>query len=104
MKPRYVLRLMFEWGGGCLWCGNEAARAKFDVGPVEDLLLLSPETHRRLDELSVWHDQALNWDYPPDPGPWSPEEYERFDQAANELLMAVKDELGPEYEVRYVRL
>jgi hypothetical protein len=82
---RYVVRLMLEWGGGCLWCGNDAARDRFDVGPIEDRLPLSAETRRRLAALSAWHDTALNWDYPPDPGPWTAEASERFERAAGEV-------------------
>ena len=101
---RYSIGLMFVWGGGCLWCRNDAARAAFDVGPVEDVLPISDKVRERLNELSEWHDTELNWDYPPDPGPWSQEEYERFDTAALELLSSIQEELGPEYEVTYKRL
>jgi hypothetical protein len=101
---RYVIRLMFEWGGGSLWCGNEAARERFDVGPIEERLPLSDETRRFLDEMSLWHDRSLNWAYPPDPGPWTPEEGARFDQAAEELRAAIQAELGPEFDVVYQRL
>src|SRR5262245_27353637 len=104
MLPRYNIRLMFEWGGGCLWCGNDAARNAFDVGPIEDRLQLSDVICRRLVEMTAWHDGSLNWDYPPDPGPWNPEEYDRFDKAANEVLDAVRRELGPDFEVVYERL
>lgn len=102
--PRYQLRLMFEWGGGCLWCGNAAARARFDVGDVEDLLPLSDETRRRLEALSTWHDTALDWDDPAGPSPWTAEEEERFERAAAEVLDTLRAELGPDFEVVYRRL
>jgi hypothetical protein len=101
MAAKYIVRLMFEWGGGCLWCGNHEAREAFDVGPIEDRLPLSAALRGRLVEMSEWHDTALNWDYPPDPGPWKPEEYHRFEQAASEVLAAVRGELGAEFEVVY---
>jgi hypothetical protein len=53
MTTLYQIRLMFEWGGGCLWCGNQAAREQFDVGPIESRLPLSPDTRQRLQELST---------------------------------------------------
>jgi hypothetical protein len=101
MPPRYTVRLMFEWRGGSLWCGNDAALHAFGVGDIEDLLPLSAETRRRLEELSVWHDTSLNWEYPPDPGPWTPEEQERFDRAAREMLQTLRAELGSDFEVVY---
>ncbi len=104
MPPRYRVRLMFEWGGGSLWCGNDAARDEFDVGPIEDRLPLSPRTLRRLEELSVWHDTALDWDDPAGPSPWPPDEYLRFDLAAREVLAAVRAELGQDFQVDYVGL
>jgi hypothetical protein len=101
MPPRYIVRLMFEWRGGCLWCGNDAALDAFDVGHIEDLLPLSAETRERLEELSVWHDTSLDWDDPAGPGPWDADEYARFAQAAAEILERIRKELGPEFEVQY---
>jgi hypothetical protein len=104
MGARYVVRLMFEWGGGCLWCGNDAARETFDVGPIEQKLPLSLATRQRLVELAAWHDGALNWESPQEPSPWSAEEWKRFERAATVVLAAVRAELGPEFEVVYVLL
>jgi hypothetical protein len=104
MSAKYVVRLMFEWGGGCLWCGNDAAVKAFNVGPIEDRLPLPASLRRQLAEMAAWHDGSLNWDYPPDPGPWPPEEHERFENAVNEVLAVVRAELGPEFEVIYKRL
>jgi hypothetical protein len=104
MIAKYVIRLMFEWGGGCLWCGNDAALKTFGVGPIEDRLPLSDSLRQRLVEMTAWHNGSLNWDYPPDPGPWTVEEYDRFEKAAGEVLAAVRAELGAEFEVVYERL
>jgi broad specificity phosphatase PhoE len=101
MQPRYHLKLMFEWRGGCLWAANDAALKAFDVGEIEDELPLTDETRQRLEELSVWHDTALDWDDPGGPSPWSAEEYERFVRAAREVLERVRAELGPEFSVEY---
>lgn len=97
--PRYALGFFFEWGGGVLWCRNDAARRRFEVGPIEESLPLRPETLDRLAKMTEWHDTALNWDYPPDPGPWSPEEERRFERAALEVLATIREELGPDFEV-----
>ena len=101
MSRAYRIRLMFEWGGGSLWCGNEAASRKFDVGPVEDKLPLSNTVLERLNALSQWHDTALNWEYPPDPGPWDPDEYAKFEAEALAFLSELQAELGPDFEVVY---
>jgi hypothetical protein len=98
------LRLMLAWGGGALWAGDAAACDRLDVGPCEDRLPLSGATRARLEALSAWHGTALNRAYPPDPGPWSEEEQARFDAAADEVLRTIRRELGPEYEVVYVRV
>ncbi|MCP2053542.1 UNVERIFIED_ORG: hypothetical protein J3D59_003402 [Pseudomonas fluorescens] len=100
----YRVRLMFEWGGGCLWCGNRIARDKFSVGPIEEKLPLSDGVQVMLNELSQWHDTSLNWDYPPDPGPWNADDYARFDEAAEKLLKSIQQELGEEFEVVYEKL
>lgn len=92
---------MFEWRGGCLWSGNDTARAAFDVDYAEDRLPLSDQTRRRLEELSVWHDTALDWDDPAGPSPWTREEAERFDRAAREALETIRAELGPDFHVDY---
>jgi hypothetical protein len=103
-ESKYRLRLMFEWGGGCLWCDNEAAREAFDVGPIEDILSLSSGVLHRLSELSEWHDGVLNKDYPADPGPWNREDYITFEKAAIEILGRIQEELGTDFYVIYAPL
>lgn len=103
-ESKYRLRLMFEWGGGCLWCGNQAAIEAFDVGPIEDILPLSKGVLNGLLELSGWHDGALNRDYPPDPGPWKREDYIAFEKAAIEIQGRIQEELGSEFDVVYTPL
>lgn len=46
-----------------------------------------------LNELSQRHDTSLNWDYPPDPGPWNADDYAGFDEAADKLLKSIQQEL-----------
>lgn len=52
-------------------------------------------------ELGVQHDEALDWDYPPDPLLWSKEEEKQFYQKAKEGYERLQEELGQEYEIIY---
>src|SRR5271163_5028489 len=101
MAPRFRLKFFCEWGGGpCLWADNDNARARFDVGGVDyGQLGLSLDTVELANRLCDWHDQSLNRDYPPDPGPWRQDECDRFNAAARDLLERIRRELGEEFEV-----
>lgn len=95
------IRFFYDW---CVdspfWCGNDVARDKFDVGPIEpEELGLSIQTSERVRALAKWHDTALNWTYPSDPGPWRQEECDRFNAAVDSLLETVRAELSEEYEL-----
>lgn len=100
----YALRLMFEWGGGCLWCDDAATRKAFGVGPVEGALPLPDALRDRLDALSARHDTALNWLSPADPGPWTAQDHARFDAAARALLADLSLALGSQYRLTYAPL
>lgn len=104
MVERIRIRLKFEWGGGALWGGNEVALARFSVGSIEEKLSLTASTLEKLGEMTRWHDTALNWDYPPDPGPWEAAQYTEFDNAAEALLATIQEELGAGFEVVYERI
>jgi hypothetical protein len=93
------IKLFFEWGGGVLWCANDAAHQRFDVGPIEDKLSLPNEIRERLHGMAVWHDTALDWNNPPGPSPWSKAEDLRFAEAVYQLVEEIRRELGPGYEV-----
>ncbi len=101
MPAPFKIRMFFEWHCGVLWCGDDQTRQTFDVGPIEDRLPLSAETRERLTRLSAWHDTALDWDYPPDPSPWTADERQRFEQAAEQTLLHLREELGEQFEITY---
>lgn len=100
---KYILQYFIEWRSGCLWPMNEASRNDFGAGPYDEEdpcpLPLSSDTLIRCRDLVSWHDESLNWDYPPDPGPWRQTECDRFNAASTKLLNAIKDELGEDFEV-----
>lgn len=97
----YQIRFFYDWGCDApFWCSNDAARSRFDVGPIEpEELGLSVQISIRVRALAKWHDTALNWDYPPHPGPWRQEECDRFNVAVDALLEAIRSELGEEYKI-----
>ena len=99
----YALRFFCEWGAGCLWPGNDATYRDFDLGPYDALdpcpLPLSAEALKRCRTLDEWHATSLNWDYPPDPGPWRQRECDRFNEAVADLLALLRSELGSKFEV-----
>ncbi|HYV37796.1 MAG TPA: hypothetical protein VE988_19075 [Gemmataceae bacterium] len=49
--------------------------------------------------MAEWHDASLNWDYPPNPGPWRQVECDKFNRAAGELLSVIRADLGPDFQV-----
>ena len=100
----FRIKLLFEWGGGAIWPDSDLARARFGLGPIEDQLGLTPALRERLDALSTWHDEALNWNDPAEPSPWTDEERTRFDQAARFTMRDICRELGPTLDLHYVPL
>jgi hypothetical protein len=99
LKSRYIILYWFDWGTGCFWSANDEARERFGYPIAPEALPLSAETIKRVNTLMNWHDQALNWDYPPDPGPWHQNECDRFNQAAQDLFVTVRKELGEDFEI-----
>ncbi len=100
MSTKYSLRYFFEWCGPCLWANNDAARHRFGIGGVNlDDLLVSGATKRLAEEMTAWHDRSLNQDYPPDPSTWRQDECVRFNNASQQLLQTIRDELGDDFHV-----
>ena len=97
----YEIRLMFEWGGSCLWGVNEAAKAIYGYAEIECLLLLRNETKAKLGELSEIHDEALNWNDPAGPSPLSRGDFEQFESKAHSILQDVRRELRDTCLVEY---
>jgi hypothetical protein len=85
-----------------MWAGDEATSEALAGGvSYIDLrsLPLSADTIRQLEQLCQWYQGSLNWEYPPDPGPWRQEECDRFNAAVHALLPTVIAELGDDFEV-----
>jgi len=74
------------------WADDDRSRGEFGGGVswvVPEKLRFSPEIVGRIHNLQEWFDRSLNWDYPPDPGPWRQDECDRFNLAARELYHAI---------------
>ena len=104
MSGYYQIVLMFEWGGGTLWAGNDAARRDYGVGILDYKLPISCALRRELEKLVEWHDNALDWECPNNPSPWSIKEFQRFDCAANQVKEKLEKTLGCDYTINYIRL
>jgi hypothetical protein len=95
-----VARFFFDPGsGGVLWMRNEAEWASWG-NPVDTKLLpISESLREELARLVESYDSSLNWDYPPDPGPWREQDCERFNLTAREALNRLREELGPTWTI-----
>lgn len=100
MSPRYKVRFFFDYGtGNCLWSADDDTDAAFGYPIDHRTLPLSPATIATIDDMLTWYDTSLNWEYPPDPGPWRQAECERFNQAVAVLFAAIQAELGDACDV-----
>lgn len=106
MAPKYRIRFFCEWGAGSLWPGSELTREDFGLGPYDLLdeqrvieLPLSGSAIERCRQIDSWHHGSLNWEYPPDPGPWRQAECDRFNLAVKQLIKLLQTELGPNFTV-----
>jgi hypothetical protein len=105
MDAKRSIRLAFEWGGGCLWPGDDEARSAFGFGPLESLLPITPAMHQRLSEMSSWHETSRDIDYAAfsqHPSAWTASEQNRFERMVVEVIAQLRTELGPSYEVFYL--
>lgn len=100
----YKINFWFEWGAddASLWCGDQKTRNRFDVGPISfDKLGLSEGLQNALRALGEEYQDSLDWNYPPDPSPWTQEHKDDFLRRAEEVYHRLVLELGEDYEVVY---
>lgn len=95
------LRFFDDYGSGWLWSGDDAARAAFGAGPLDDRLapLLSVETRALAARLSALHAQSLNQDYPPDGCQWPEADCAAFDAEVETLFQHLRAELGSDFHL-----
>ena len=73
----------------------------YGYAEIECLLPLRNETKAKLGELSEIHDEALNWNDPAGPSPWSRGDFEQFEAKAHSILQDVRRELRDTCLVEY---
>jgi hypothetical protein len=95
-----VVRFFFDAGSGTvLW--SASPQDKHNGYAVElRQLPISPALSAELTRLISAYDASLNWDYPPDPGPWRETQCREFNQAAHRAVQRLREELGPAWQVR----
>lgn len=96
---KYILRYWFEHGGTCLWSDNDEAKNKFDYAINNEQL---PITKTLIEELCVLEEEYhsyLDWDYPPNPSPWTSEQKLEFKKRAYLAYLKLVSELDNDFEV-----
>lgn len=99
MNEKYIVRFWFEHGGICLWSVNKKAHAKYDYAIENNELPISLELVKKLNELEDEYHSYLDWDYPPNPSPWTQEHKQDFINRATDVYNVLCEELGNEYKV-----
>ena len=100
----YKIRFWFEWGldYACLCWDDQTTRDHFGVGPINfDKLGLSKDLQNVLRALGNEFQDSLDWDYPPDPSPWTQEHKDDFLRRSEKVYQRLVSELGEDYEVIY---
>ena len=95
---KYQINFFFEWGGDYLWPNTEDSftKTRFDCDPIDPKELGVPQPLIDvLDTLSEEYQTSLDWEYPPDPSPWSFEHFldfeSRTEKAFTDLIACLKD-------------
>jgi hypothetical protein len=88
-------RFFFDAGsGGVLWLTDTQDQEVWGNPARLEALPISATLRDELDRLIERYDTSLNWDYPPDPGPWREPECLAFNTAVRRALDRLRLELG----------
>ena len=112
MNERIQIRFFIEYGAGCLWSGNEAARNKFGVGCLnatiyalngkvaqEPAIKLPADIELKNDELIELYQQSFNHENPGGESLWNESQWTSFLMETESLFHQVAEFLGPEIEL-----
>lgn len=93
-------RFFFDAGSGTvLWSDAPQTWARFDYPIDLDELPVSDALRDELTRLVAAYDTSLDWDYPPDPGPWSETQCVRFNEDVRSALARLRAELAPDWDI-----
>ncbi|MEO3775467.1 hypothetical protein ABGB16_01175 [Micromonospora sp. B11E3] len=88
-------RFFFDAGsGGVLWPARPEDQDAWGYPVRLEALPISAALRDELTQLVERYDASLNWDYPPDPGPWREPECRAFNAAVRRTLAQLRTELG----------
>jgi len=91
-------RFFFDYGSGtALWTVEPQESGEHYVDLEQ--LPVSRALREAVLDLVVRYDSSLNWDYPPDPGPWREAQCCRFNDDARQVLRRLRDELAPDWQI-----
>ncbi|MEU4678501.1 hypothetical protein [Micromonospora sp. NPDC023737] len=93
-------RFFFDAGSGAvLWPSGAQDQQVFGYPARLEALPISAALRDELAQLIEWYDASLNWDYPPDPGPWREPECQVFNAAVRRVFDRLCAELGDRWRI-----
>jgi hypothetical protein len=96
----YHLRYSLEPGAGvCLWSNDAITDATFGCAVDLDSVPITPLLRERGEALMARFDTSIDWNYPPDPSPWSTQERARFEADSDDFLGALRSSLSGKFVI-----
>jgi hypothetical protein len=93
-------RFFFDAGSGTvLWVTSPEDQQGWGYAVDLRRLPISQALRDDLTSLIARYDTSLNWDYPPDPGPWREPQCVRFNHAVHQAIERLRAELGPAWHI-----
>lgn len=99
---KYKLRFFFEFGGYCLWADDERTTKKFGYAIPCDALPISKELIQELTYLEKEFQTSLDWEYPPNPSPWSEEQRQIFEKRTKKAYEKLVIELRECFDIKRI--
>ncbi|MFT8889618.1 MAG: hypothetical protein ABF904_12480 [Ethanoligenens sp.] len=98
-KKRGEKNNWFEHGGTCLWSVNGPAKIKYNYPIKNEDPPISKALVDELYNLESEYHGYLDWNYPPNPSPWTSEKKDDFKNRANRVYCKLISKLGNDFEI-----